>query len=145
MLTALPSPRLAQHHAERFPTSLCFHQWEKRIQGDTQLSPALWVTLQEPLLWSHTTRTAGKSSGLLHWKLDYDICRQGVATTSTKILMDSVQLSSNSNKQFCPSAKPSGGVLWPGNSMEQVHVIWILKQGVWLALEPSLPILTQRT
>lgn len=70
----VPPPGQHGTTAKRSPLSLQVLRWTNLVGGN-QLPPrppALWVTFQESILWSGTTKTAGESVGLNHWESHYD-------------------------------------------------------------------------
>ena len=142
-----PSPRPVQDHEERCPLSLQFLQWERRSHKGQPVPLVLWITLQKPLLWFHTTRIAGESAGHNHWESDYDrdIERglQQPAHESWQTEFLPVVRSSNPNQRFCLFCRTkSEDMPWLSNSV--VCPSQILKQWVLLNLEPGLPIPRQK-
>ena len=110
--------------------------------GETTRTLELWVTLQEPLLWSHTTGIAGESVWLNHWESIIEKGR-GVCTTSSGILAEQVGTCSAQvvipTSSLAHQQSPSQGyALAREHSGGQIHLIWDL-----LAWEHNLPMLGQ--
>lgn len=147
MTMPVAHPRPAQKHMERSLLSVQFPQWEKKTYREDKQHPSeLWAACWGPLLWSCPMRLQGSLWGSTPGICDDEEGR-GLQTT-TGILADLGRLSfylqfpnSFPNHQLCSPVEATWRcTLTGGLRRVETCLIWILKRGVLLALEPRFPI-----
>lgn len=136
MLTELPFPHASIAPCRTISEPLVLPLGTGNPGETASCPPAFWVTLWEPLIWSHTKGIAVVSVDLNHWESDWDR-RQMTCNNQHAVLgKRSSYLQCprvNPNQQLCSSMKPSRRLILT-RKLSRLQIYLIL----W-ALQPVFP------